>query len=71
LIQSPRNTPTTMATSANPTSARPKPTRSVMARARVRSAPPGTWTYISGGDLVRLVLEQAFESLPPLLAGLS
>src|SRR5215470_18432889 len=26
---------------------------------------------ISGGDLVRLVLEQAFESLPPLLAGLS
>src|SRR5262249_3581524 len=26
---------------------------------------------ISGGHLVRLVLEQAFESLPPLLAGLS
>ena len=26
---------------------------------------------LSGGDLVRLVLEQAFESLPPLLAGLS
>src|SRR5262249_60913743 len=40
LIQSPRSTPATMATSANPTSARPTPTRSVMARSRTRSTLP-------------------------------